>query len=66
MLRHIAYNPTTGAIIECNCINTLKKAIKANQRYDNGGRWVFAHKRYANDTVDSVLTRKLGGPAWVI
>ena len=66
MLRHIAYNPTTGVIIECNCINVLKRAVKANQRYDNGGQWVFAHKRYANDTVDSVLTRKLGGPAWVI
>ena len=65
MLRHIAYNPTTGEILECDHINVLKRAVKTNQRYNNGGHWVFAHKRYANDTIDSVLTRKLG-PAWVI
>ena len=65
MLRHIAYNLTTGKILECDCINVLKRAVKTNQRYDNGGCWVCAHKRYANDTIDSVLTRKLG-PAHVI
>lgn len=41
--RHWAFNPATGEVVNTTNGNHLKRWVKAIQRADKGGRWIFAH-----------------------
>lgn len=59
MRKHVAYNPTTGEVLECNSGNQLKRWVARTNRWDlaNGygrNRWIYAHGK---DAYQALATR---------
>jgi hypothetical protein len=48
MARHLAYNLTTGEILECPRVNHLKRCVRIVSKNDKEcgvrGEWIFSHK----------------------